>query len=1248
MLGLSFFLFTFSFQPLPDGLELDFRIDATPENGFSFPGGIYYHPVGAPNLPGQFFYIGVPQEGGVRVEIVEEESRTYPGEIKPVGKFSFEETSFEKDPEIYSRAEYYPDLFFLEGPFRWRDLRVVRLQVNPIRYNPGKRLVSVTSHLRLRLVFEGRPRVVRRSSTFDNIYPAVILNYEQAKDWRILDNPLKIHPIFDMPLWFKMVVDSDGLYQIDYELLKRFIPDPGQIDPRTIRVYTAKFDTLGGNKIDTTLFDGLIEIPILVYGEEDGRFDRGDYILFYGFGASHLSITKPETLTYFNNPFDRSNFFWLTFGAKPGKRFSRIDGRIQPGEICYLLRHPVHLEEEKENPGRSGLNWAWQTMTITGSGSWAFPITHYGATGEGDIKVKIITFGHKFEIKLYYNDSLFFDTLWLFGNVNLRKKLNYIGDSGILRIDLFSSGSDSFSVFLDNLELNYRSRPILQRPLYSLVTVPGSYQYAIGGVHAPPLVLDITDLRNPRLFYNLQVEGESLYFSHRVDSLALLYITDLKKVRRPILTAGRVGNLRRETAGCDYLILTADEFYEEMKPLLMWRQREYQVRMVRLSEVYNNFGFGKEEPAAIKYFLYYVYRNWQPMPKFVLFVGDGSYDYKNNLKLEKPNRFFPPLEQGMNLQSPDGNYCYDDWFVMFNSTKLPEMIVGRLNVRNKQMARIVVKKILDYEQKVNLGPWAKNIIFLGDDEWSPYGLEWDSIRSYWEHSANCESLLFYIPDSLVDITKIYMNVYPNESGKKPKARLDFIAAMNKGAFCGAYYGHGNNHQLAHEGGFYGEDVNLVKNGPRNFFFYYGTCSPGRFDDTKYESICEEFVCRADGAIGTYGATRVTSPGQNVPLGNLIFDNIFNKNFTMGECCYHAKLMSPADITCCLFGDPGVRLNRPIGGVSISVQPDTLRPLSQGRIRCGEPKYFLRATIRDSLTGLTHYIVRDQQGRFVDSFNFSLEGQTFFSGVSSQESIGFIVPQFATRHQPVLRFSIYNNLRSGRLDSVPLRGLAVPSGDIEPPRVEFYAQGRRLKDGDWVEKNLSLTGVIEDASGINLIDPAQNERQGFGLYVNGNKAGVIDLRNYFSYDLDSYQRGRFTVELNLPDRTDTITVYVSDNNYNRTEAKLGLRVAQDEELVVEDFLVYPNPLDEGGYFTFVLSVDARVRLEIYTVSGRFVRRLDHLPMRAGFNKVWWDGLDQRGDRPANGVYLVKIEAIRERGGNRRSISRIEKFIIHHRP
>ena len=63
----------------------------------------------------------------------------------------------------------------------------------------------------------------------------------------------------------KIGVTEDGVYKLTYDDITDAGLDLKGIDPRTIKI-----SNLG------------TETPIYVGGEEDGKFDKGDYILFMG------------------------------------------------------------------------------------------------------------------------------------------------------------------------------------------------------------------------------------------------------------------------------------------------------------------------------------------------------------------------------------------------------------------------------------------------------------------------------------------------------------------------------------------------------------------------------------------------------------------------------------------------------------------------------------------------------------------------------------------------------------------------------------------------------------------------------------------------------------------------------------------------------------------------------------------------------------------------------------------------------
>lgn len=71
--------------------------------------------------------------------------------------------------------------------------------------------------------------------------------------------------------------------------------------------------------------------------------------------------------------------------------------------------------------------------------------------------------------------------------------------------------------------------------------------------------------------------------------------------------------------------------------------------------------------------------------------------------------------------------------------------------------------------------------------------------------------------------------------------------------------------------------------------------------------------------------------------------------------------------------------------------------------------------------------------------------------------------------------------------------------------------------------------------------------------------------------------------------------------------------------------YPNPFNPTTTIAFHLSEPTDVRLAIYDVSGRFVRRLVHGDVVAGRYAILWDGTDDQGAPVGSGVYFYRLEA-----------------------
>ncbi|MBN2090750.1 T9SS type A sorting domain-containing protein, partial [candidate division KSB1 bacterium] len=70
--------------------------------------------------------------------------------------------------------------------------------------------------------------------------------------------------------------------------------------------------------------------------------------------------------------------------------------------------------------------------------------------------------------------------------------------------------------------------------------------------------------------------------------------------------------------------------------------------------------------------------------------------------------------------------------------------------------------------------------------------------------------------------------------------------------------------------------------------------------------------------------------------------------------------------------------------------------------------------------------------------------------------------------------------------------------------------------------------------------------------------------------------------------------------------------------------FPNPFNSSTVIQYALTAESRVKLTIYDISGKEVKRLLDENQNAGRHLGIWDGRDNRGEMITSGVYFYKIE------------------------
>ena len=76
--------------------------------------------------------------------------------------------------------------------------------------------------------------------------------------------------------------------------------------------------------------------------------------------------------------------------------------------------------------------------------------------------------------------------------------------------------------------------------------------------------------------------------------------------------------------------------------------------------------------------------------------------------------------------------------------------------------------------------------------------------------------------------------------------------------------------------------------------------------------------------------------------------------------------------------------------------------------------------------------------------------------------------------------------------------------------------------------------------------------------------------------------------------------------------------------------YPNPFNLETWIPFQLNQDAEVRLTIYDVTGKTVRKMELGHLTAGSysqteRAIYWDGKTETGEQVGSGTYFYQLQA-----------------------
>ncbi len=1193
--------------------------------------------------------IGVPPEGEVKVDIKIGTQQSYSGiQLETTGIPGIEEYSIpEQQPDKSQFVKITPSARY--EITRWRDYRVVIVEYTPVGYDPASGELTVSNQVKIKVSFD-KPRVLFSktgnfvsNNNLNHIYASDILNYQQCRNWAIpAVSKIPANPFASSSNWVKISMAEDGIYKISYHDLQKAGVSSSSIDPTTLRVMYPK-----NRKPGEAFPDDLSELPIYVHGQSDGRFDRDDYLVFFGKGAKTWNFTERDLQT---SPYVEENVYWLTWGAAKGKRMQTRPVPPQGGDFDSTADVVLHFEEDHECPARAGILWLWskiQKTTQDSSETFKLDLAGLSSVDTFSAKIEAPNSAVGFRV-LVAQDTLIYRSRKSANPIYSTVKPN-VPVSNIWDLTVEVSGSGQLIVYPDWFRIVGKKRLRFDDKGF-WVYMKGAKDYFVENLNSTPFILDVNDPFNPVILTDWKIENGGMRLRTRIRNTIPIWFAQYSKLSSPKLELLSPGSLWNENWSVDFLILTtalnmqAAEDYAEyrLKTLHINGVATPKIKVVGIDEIVRDFGYGVKEPQAVKHFLSYAYQKGGGKLLYVLIIGDGTYDYRNKLNYSNTKGFFLVNSYGSSLNpnvTDNSALTSEVWFGDFDTSTLyaPEVVVSRITAREPRDVYTYLDKLKSYQQAS--GAWRTKLILLADDFYkgSPNPAEWDAIGN---HVSACEQISTLLSPEF-DPVKVYLSDFSYKLGGKPDAKFALLDALSQGGRFFFFFGHGKGDQLTHEKVLMLNDIPMIHNGSKLPFAMFCSCGVGRFDDTRSESLAEEIVRAKQGAIASLAATKGTSGGSNETLAKSLVHDFRNmKNANIGDLFFSltSKHAFGAWIYV-LFGDPGIPFDYPTQ-LNVSNSVDSFITTDTAAISFKISQVASDAHWSSSAYGGwvfkrdTAYSYDYGRNLRIHTYPYYKKGELLYRATgkldAKGENLKFIVPRGIKDTKTAYWYILCEDSDSTyvfRKDSIVVSQGSVAITDKTGPQVRFLANGTPLTDGDTISGAFDLTVEFEDPSGINLTGLSGlgiGGEDSLSLIINKDKS--IDLAKYFEYQETASgmaTKGKATVPIVLGFEKNELVVNAVDNMRNLSTHKLTLYASFVSKFNISDVLVYPNPVSSNAEFTFDLNAAADVSIQIFSQSGRPLRRLPAAYYPSGYGSYLWDGLDSDAQPLPNGVYIFRL-------------------------
>ncbi|MEP0713283.1 MAG: C25 family cysteine peptidase, partial [Algoriphagus sp.] len=548
--------------------------------------------------------------------------------------------------------------------------------------------------------------------------------------------------------YYKIPTASDGIHRVTAATLSGAGINLTGLDPRNIRLYHR------GK-----------EVAIYIQGENDGRFDSGDYLDFFGrkndATLDKLLYSDFATLPnpYFNTNSDTTAYFLTVTTGQNGKRMSlrAAPEASLPASASYGAEKLTVLAEQYSlgigyqlgfRLSKFDQGQGWMSAVITKGNTRQLTFNQLGTLGTGAAKLEIGLVGRSENVHVTRilagptaaNQRLISTVTsngYEYPQLTLALTMADFNPDGSIVIGVNAAGTEA----IDNISVAYAKITFQNRVSAGdfssklFISPAGNQQINLPQLAGAYAALEISDPENPQKV-QLSKTGQTLSFRSAVanDSSKIWVQNEANVISAKIIQQVKFRNYLAQPA--NYILVghralekSTTQFDNPLKSYADHRASPagggFDTLRVRMEDLYNQFSYGEYTPTALYEFL----RAYYPVhkPTHMLLAGRAlamystaraggvTYFYRNN-----PGAF------GFQDLVPAGGFPFSDniYTLGLDPSKplVPALAIGRIPARNAQQLADYLGKAIEKDAVGLSEPWQKELIHLSGGE-SEFELE---------------------------------------------------------------------------------------------------------------------------------------------------------------------------------------------------------------------------------------------------------------------------------------------------------------------------------------------------------------------------------------------------------------------------------------------------------------------------------------------------------------------------------------------